>query len=68
MNTIFQPGEILIDYFKLINRLCLLTGLFCIGAQINRESIMLLTLKPILLASIIWAIIIPTSLLLVLRV
>lgn len=67
MNTIIQPGEILIDYFKLINRLCLLTGLFCIGTQINRESILLLTLKPILLASIIWAIIIPTSLLLVLK-
>jgi len=62
LNTIFQPNEVIIEYLKLINRICLLTGLFCIGTQISRESLALLEFKPIILAIAIWALIIPTSL------
>ena len=65
LNTIFQPDEVIVDYLKLINRICLLTGLFCIGTQISRESLAFLEFKPIMLASIIWALIIPASLYLV---
>ena len=65
LNTIFQPNEVIIEYLKLINRICLLTGLFCIGTQISRESLALLEFKPITLALAIWALIIPTSLYLV---
>jgi len=65
LNTIFQPNEVIIEYLKLINRICLLTGLFCIGTQISRESLALLEFKPITLAIAIWALIIPTSLYLV---
>ena len=31
LNTIFQPNEVIVEYLKFINRICLLTGLFCIG-------------------------------------
>ena len=65
LNTIFQPNEVIVEYLKFINRICLLTGLFCIGTQISRESLALLEFKPITLAIVIWALIIPTSLYLV---
>ena len=65
LNTILQPNEVIVEYLKFINRICLLTGLFCIGTQISRESLALLEFKPITLAIAIWALIIPTSLYLV---
>lgn len=65
LNTIFQPNEVIVEYLKFINRICLLTGLFCIGTLISRESLALLEFKPITLAIAIWALIIPTSLYLV---
>ena len=68
LNSIFQPNEITTDYLKLINRICLLTGLFCIGTQISKESLYQLKFKPIALASIVWLAIIPTSLILVLNI
>ncbi len=68
LNSIFQPNEITTDYLKLINRTCLLTGLFCIGTQISKESLYQLKFKPIALASIVWLAIIPTSLILVLNI
>lgn len=68
LNSVFQPNEITTDYLKLINRICLLIGLFCIGTQISKESLSQLKLKPIALASIVWLAIIPTSLILVLNI
>ena len=65
LNSFLQPDEIITGYLKEINRICLLTGLFCIGTQINRDSLSKLQFKPIALACLIWSIIIPTSLLLV---
>ena len=65
LNTIFQPNEVIVEYLKFINRICLLTGLFCIGTQISRESLALLEFKPITLAIAIWSLIITTSLYLV---
>ena len=68
LNSIFQPNEITTDFLKLINRICLLIGLFCIGTQISKESLSQLKFKPIALASIVWLAIIPTSLILVLNI
>ena len=65
LNSILEPDEIIVDYLKDINRICLLTGLFCIGTQINRDSLSNLKFKPIVLACAVWIMIIPTSLLLV---
>ena len=68
LNSVFQPNEITTDYLKLINRICLLIGLFCIGTQISKESLSQLKFKPIALASIVWLAIIPTSLILVFNI
>tara|TARA_Y100000768_G_scaffold99754_1_gene72834 strand:+ start:13947 stop:14858 length:912 start_codon:yes stop_codon:yes gene_type:complete len=66
LNTLFNPSEIVVSYLKLTNEVCLLTGLFCIGTQINKENLMKLQIKPVVLACISWTLIIPTSLFLVL--
>ena len=65
LNTIFQPNEEIVYYLKLINRICLLTGLFCIGTQISRENLAFIEFKPVTLSLAIWALIIPASLYLV---
>ena len=61
LNSLTSPSSDLISILKLINRVCLLTGLFCIGTQINIESLNSISLKPVLLAVSVWVIIIPTS-------
>ena len=66
LNTFFQPNEVITDYLKLINKICLLTGLFCIGTQMSKESLAQLKFKPIAIASMAWVLIIMSSLYLVL--
>ncbi len=61
LNTLTSPPSDVLNAFKLINKVCLLTGLFCIGTQINIESLKSISLKPILLAVSVWLVIIPTS-------
>ena len=60
-----KPGmtrdDLLETNLKIINQVCLLTGLFCIGTQINIESLKSISIKPVLLAISVWLIIIPTS-------
>ena len=67
LNTFFQPNEVITDYLKLINKICLLTGLFCIGTQMSKESLAQLKFKPIAIASMAWLLIIMSSLYLVLN-
>ena len=66
LNSFFQPNEVVTGYLKLINKICLLTGLFCIGTQMSRESLAQLKFKPIAIASMAWLLIIISSLYLVL--
>ena len=61
LNSLTNPSADALNSLKLINRICLLTGLFCIGTQINIQSLKLISLKPILLAVSVWLVIIPTS-------
>ena len=61
LNSLTSPSSDLIAILKIINQVCLLTGLFCIGTQINIESLKSISLRPVLLAVSVWAIIIPTS-------
>tara|TARA_Y100001970_G_scaffold278897_1_gene385295 strand:+ start:1581 stop:2489 length:909 start_codon:yes stop_codon:yes gene_type:complete len=61
INSLTSPSSDVLNAFKLINKVCLLTGLFCIGTQINIESLRSIELKPILLAVSVWLVIIPTS-------
>lgn len=65
LNSILEPNQEITNYLKLINRVCLLTGLFCIGTQISIENLKAVRFKPVILATSVWALIIPTSLLLV---
>jgi len=64
-NSVLEPNQEITNYLKLINRVCLLTGLFCIGTQISIENLKAVRFKPVILATSVWALIIPTSLLLV---
>ena len=66
LNSFFQPNEVITGYLKLINKICLLTGLFFIGTQMSRESLAQLKFKPITIASMAWLFIIMSSLYLVL--
>ena len=66
LNSFFQPNEVVTGYLKLINKICLLTGLFCIGTQMSKESLAQLKFKPIAIASMAWLLIIMSSLYLVL--
>ena len=61
LNSLTSPSSDLIAILKIINQVCLLTGLFCIGTQINIESLKSISTKPVLLATSVWLVIIPTS-------
>ena len=65
LNSLLMPSAEVNDILKTINKICLLTGLFCIGTQIDRSAIQQISLKPLLLAVLIWAIVIPSSLMVV---
>ena len=65
LNSLLMPSAEVNHILKTINKICLLTGLFCIGTQIDRTAIQQISLKPLLLAVLIWAIVIPSSLMVV---
>ena len=65
LNSLLMPSAEVNNILKTINKICLLTGLFCIGTQIDRSAIQQISLKPLLLAVLIWAIVIPSSLMVV---
>ena len=65
LNSLLMPSVDVNHILKTINKICLLTGLFCIGTQIDRSAIQQISLKPLLLAVLIWAIVIPSSLMVV---
>ena len=65
LNSLLMPSVEVNHILKTINKVCLLTGLFCIGTQIDRSAIQQISLKPLLLAVLIWAIVIPSSLMVV---
>ncbi len=62
LNSLLMPSAEVNHILKTINKICLLTGLFCIGTQIDRSAIQQISVKPLVLAVLIWAIVIPTSL------
>lgn len=62
LNSLLMPSAEVNHILKTINKICLLTGLFCIGTQIDRSAIQQISIKPLVLAVLMWAIVIPTSL------
>ena len=65
LNSLLTPSAAVNHILKTINKICLLTGLFCIGTQIDRSAIQQISLKPLLLAVLIWSVVIPASLMVV---
>ena len=65
LNSLLMPSAEVNHILKTINKICLLTGLFCIGTQIDRSAIQQISLKPLLLAVLIWSVVIPASLMVV---
>ena len=65
LNSLLTPSAEANHILKTINKICLLTGLFCIGTQIDRSAIQQISLKPLLLAVLIWSVVIPASLMVV---
>ena len=65
LNSLLMPSAEVNNILKTINKICLLTGLFCIGTQIDRSAIQQISLKPLLLAVLIWSVVIPASLMVV---
>ena len=62
LNTILSPSEEVLYYLKRINKTFVLAGLFCIGTQIDKESLRNITIKPMILALSIWLTVIPAAL------
>jgi len=62
LNTVLNPSEEVLVFLKMVNKTFLLAGLFCIGTQIDKESLKNISIKPLLLALGIWCTVIPVSL------
>jgi uncharacterized membrane protein YadS len=62
LNTTLNPSEEVLYFLKMLNKTFLLAGLFCIGTQIDKDSLKNITIKPLLLALGIWCTVIPVSL------
>jgi len=55
LNSLLMPSVEVNHILKTINKICLLTGLFCIGTQIDRSAIQQISVKPLVLAVLMWA-------------
>jgi len=62
LNTTLSPSEDVLYFLRMTNKTFLLAGLFCIGTQIDKDSLKNITIKPLLLALGIWFTVIPVSL------
>ena len=60
-NTVFNFNEQAINIFQIISQGFLLVGLFCIGSQFDINELKSLSGKPLILALIIWAAVIPSA-------
>ena len=60
-NTVFNFNEQAINIFQIISQGFLLVGLFCIGSQFDTNELKSLSGKPLILALIIWAAVIPSA-------
>jgi len=60
-NTVFNFNEQAINILQVISKSFLLVGLFCIGSQFDTNELKSLSGKPLILALIIWAAVIPSA-------
>ena len=60
-NTIFAFNEQIITILQISSQAFLLFGLFCIGSQFNSSELKSISGKPLILALMLWAIVIPSA-------
>ena len=60
-NTVFNFNEQTINALQITSQGFLLLGLFCIGSQFDSVELKSLSWKPLILAMILWAIVIPSA-------
>ena len=60
-NTIFAFDEKIITILQISSQAFLLFGLFCIGSQFNSSELKSISSKPLILALMLWAIVIPSA-------
>jgi len=60
-NTVFDFNQQVIHIFQITSKGFLLVGLFCIGSQFDASELKSLSGKPLILALIIWAAVIPSA-------
>ena len=61
LNTLLNFNDEIINFFQTFSKIFLLFGLFCIGSQFNAYEIQLIDGKPLLMALILWAAVIPSA-------
>ena len=62
LNSLLSPSEQINIYLKQVNKVFLLSGLFCIGTQINQSALQRISIKPLILAILVWSMVIIASL------
>ena len=60
-NTLFAFNEQAINLLQISSQAFLLFGLFCIGSQFNSSELKSINGKPLILALMLWAIVIPSA-------
>ena len=60
-NTFFDFSDNFLSILKNISQYLLLIGLFCIGTQLNVSDLKQLNIRPIILATCLWLVVIPLS-------
>ncbi len=60
-NTVFGFSDQTINIFQISSQAFLLFGLFCIGSQFDSDELKSISAKPLILALMLWAIVIPSA-------
>ena len=61
INTIFEFNDEIVSLLQILSQVFLLFGLFCIGSQFDSNEIKSISSKPLMMALIIWAGVIPST-------
>ena len=61
INTIFEFNDEIVSLLQILSQVFLLFGLFCIGSQFDSNEIKSISSKPLMMALIIWAGVIPSA-------
>ena len=60
-NSILNLNDDITNFLQILSQAFLLVGLFCIGSQFNPNEMKSISSKPLIMALIIWAVVIPSA-------